>query len=51
VTSVDAKSLVLLQSIHDELTSSSEGEEGLASEIKCQQANKAHDTDDKDTSL
>jgi hypothetical protein len=50
---------VLLQSIHDELTSSSqllsqpqqESGEGLASEEKRQQANKANEINDKDTSL
>jgi hypothetical protein len=54
VTSVDAQSLVLLQGTHDELTSSSqllsqpeqERGEGSAYEEKCQQANKAEQTDD-----
>jgi hypothetical protein len=52
VTSVDAQSLVLLQSTHDELTSSSqllsqpeqERGEGLDSDEKHQQANATDDT-------
>jgi hypothetical protein len=59
VTSVDAQSLVLLQSTHDELTSSSQllsqleqgRGEGLASEEKGQQAKTADDTNEQDTSL
>jgi hypothetical protein len=59
VASLESQSIVLLQSIHDELTSSSqllnqpeqERGEGLALEEKHQQANEADDNDDKDTSL
>jgi hypothetical protein len=59
VTSVDAQSLALLQSTHDELAYSSqllsqpaqERGDGLASKEKHQEANTANHTDDEDTSL
>jgi hypothetical protein len=52
VTSVDAHSLVLLQSTHDESTSSSQLLSPPEQEReKGQQAHKADDTDDEDTSL